>query len=125
MYVSSEEDMCPEQKRTEVPDTAKALAPPVISNATHRSAPSGPMQKAIPDPRKKSNTAKALIDSTHCSVPSGSTQKAGRSDVPDPHKRSTNIAQVLIPIIPTPTHCTIAPINSDNMRAAVSNAVDC
>ena len=124
MYVSSEEDMCREQKQTEVPDTAKALAPPVISNATHRSAPSGPMQKAIPDPRKKSNTAKALVDSTHRSVPSGSTQKAGRSDVPDPHKRSTNIAQVLVPIIPAPTHCTIAPIDSDNMHAAVSNAVN-
>jgi len=115
MYVSSKEDIHREQKRSEVPDTAKALTH-VISDTTHRSVPSGSMQKAVqfdvPDPRKKSNTAKALIDSTHHSVPSRSTQKAGCSDAPDPHEKSTNTAQVLIPIIPSPAHSTIAPIDS-------------
>ena len=127
MYVSSEEDIHREQKQSEVPDTAKALTP-VISNTTHCSVPSGSMQKAVrfdvPDPRKKSNTAKALIDSTHHSVPSRSTQKAGRSDAPDPHEKSTNTAQVLVPIIPAPAHSTITPIDSDNMHAAVNNAID-
>ena len=87
MYVSSEEDMRREEKWSEVPDPAKALAPPVISDAAHRSD--------VPDPHKKSNTTEALVDSTHRSVPSGSTQKAVRSDVPDTHKKS-NTTKALV-----------------------------